>query len=220
MPFDTALMFCGHRPGAAWSAIELGGTFAMWFGMTLAMMGPIVLPWAAALARQDGARLGHARPGRLALFLAGYLGVWAGFGLLATLLQWGLATGGILSAARLLDHPTAAGAAFVMVGLYQWSPLKEACLRHCQSPVTFLLTHWREGAWGAAWMGGRHGLHCVGCCWPLMALMLLTGAMSLPWMVGVGGFVLLEMYLPGRRNLSRLAGAILVGLGLLIPLLA
>lgn len=220
MPFDRALLFCGHPPGAAWSVAEFGGSFAMWLGMIVAMMAPTVLPWVVALARQDGARNGAGRPMRLALFLLGYLAVWSGFGLLATLLQWGLAAGGILSAAQLIEHRGAAGVAFVLVGLYQWTPLKGACLRHCQSPVTFLLARWRDGAWGAVSMGGQHGLHCIGCCWPLMTLMLLTGAMSLVWMAGVGAFVLMEMYVPRLRGLSRLAGAALVGMGVLFPLLA
>ena len=219
MPLDFTPLFCGREPGAAWSLAELGGTFAMWIGMILAMMGPIVLPWAVAFARQDS-RHGHGAPMRLALFLVGYLGVWTGSGVAATLLQWWLASSGTLSSARLFEHPRVAGFALVLVGLYQWTPLKGACVKHCQSPVTYLLTHWREGAWGAVSMGGRHGLHCIGCCWPLMTLMAATGAMSLPWMVAVGGFALTEMSAPRLRSLSRLVGAGLIGVGVLFPLLA
>ena len=220
MPVDTTLFFCGRPPGVAWSFAELSATFAMWLGMMVGMMGPLVLPWMAAFARADGNSFVINRRMRIGLFLLGYMLVWAGSGLVATLLQQVLAEEGMLSVQHAFDHPWVASTALILVGLYQWTPLKDACLRLCQSPATFFLTHWRDGGWGAVRMGGEHGLHCLGCCWPLMVLMFVTGAMSLLWMIGVGCFVLVEMYVPRLRGLTRLAGTALLGLGVSIPLLA
>ncbi len=200
---------CGRPAGAAWSAAELAATFGMWMVMLGAMMGPVVLPWLLAIRRQGG---------RTAFFLMGYAAVWSAFGLAATALQWGLARGGILVAGRFLAHPLAAGAALALVGLYQWTPLKQACLTHCASPASFLLTRWRDGWRGAVVMGAEHGLYCVGCCWLLMALMLVAGAMSLPWMVAVGLLVLAEMYVAHLAWLTRAVGALLVLGGGLLPL--
>lgn len=220
MPLDPTLLFCGRPPGAAWSLAELSATLAMWLGMMVGMMGPLVLPWLVAFTRADGDRDSGARWTRIGMFLLGYLGVWAASGLVATLLQQALAERGLLSVQRAFEHPWVASAALILVGLYQWTPLKDACLKHCQSPATFFLTHWRDGSRGAVRMGGEHGLHCLGCCWPLMVLMFVTGAMSLLWMIGVGAFVLAEMYVPRMRGLTRLAGILLLGLGVSIPLLA
>ena len=220
MPFDPMLFFCGRPPGAAWSLAELSATFAMWLGMMIAMMGPLVLPWLVGFTRADGDGRAIDRGKRIGLFALGYMTVWAGSGLVATLLQQALAEQGLLSVQRAFEHPWIAGAALALVGLYQLTPLKDACLKHCQSPATFFLTHWRDGGWGAVRMGGQHGLHCIGCCWPLMVLMFVTGAMSLWWMIGVGGFVLIEMYVPPLRGLTRVAGVALLGLGVSLPLFA
>jgi predicted metal-binding membrane protein len=219
MPLDTTLFFCGRPPGAAWSFAELSATFAMWLGMMVAMMGPLVLPWLVGFARADGDGRVIDRWMRIGLFLTGYMAAWAGSGLVATLLQQALAEQGWLSVQRAFDYPWAASAALILVGLYQWTPLKDACLKHCQSPATFFLTHWRDGAWGAVRMGGEHGLHCIGCCGPLMVLMFVAGVMSLVWMIGVACFVLIEMYVPRLRGLTRLAGIAFLVLGVSIPLL-
>lgn len=220
MAFDPTLLICGRPPGAPWSLAELSATFAMWLGMMVAMMGPLVLPWLVAFTRADSDRDARPRSVLIGLFVLGYMGVWAASGLVATLLQQALAERGLLSVQRAFEHPWVASAALILVGLYQWTPLKDACLKHCQSPATFFMTHWREGSWGAVRMGGEHGLHCLGCCWPLMVLMFVTGAMSLLWMLGVGVFVLVEMYVPRLRGLTRVAGLLLLGLGVSLPLLA
>ena len=202
---------CGRPAGAVWSAAELAATFGMWQAMLVAMMGPVVLPWLLAIRRHGG---------RTGFFLLGYAAVWSAFGLAATGLQWALARGGILAADRFVAHPLAAGAALVLVGLYQWTPLKDACLTHCASPAVFLLTRWRDGWRGAVAMGAEHGLYCVGCCWLLMTLMLVAGAMSLPWMAAVGLLVLAEMYVARLRWLTRAAGALLVLGGVVLPLVS
>jgi predicted metal-binding membrane protein len=208
-----ALAYCGHAPGAAWDWDEAVAQFAMWQVMIAAMMAPVVAPWLLALARR------HQGVASLPGFLAGYSLVWAASGIAATALQWTLSVGGLLSAGQFLDHPWVAGACLVAVGAYQWTPVKDACIRHCQSPMSFMLAHWRDGTRGAVWMGARHGIHCVGCCWPLMTLMLLAGAMSPIWMAAVAAFALAEMYVPRLRPLPRLAGTGLAALGALLPIL-
>ncbi|MFZ1895410.1 MAG: DUF2182 domain-containing protein, partial [Rhodoplanes sp.] len=85
MPVDMSLFFCGRPPGAAWSLAELGATFAMWLGMMVGMMGPLVLPWLVGFARADGDGRGIDRWMRIGLFLLGYMAAWAGSGLVATL---------------------------------------------------------------------------------------------------------------------------------------
>lgn len=101
------------------------------------------------------------------------------------------------------------------VGAYQCTSLKDSCVKHCESPVTFFLTHWRDGLGGAITMGMHHGLYCVGCCWLLMFFMLLVGAMNLLWMAALSGYVLLEMYVPRMRWVSRTAGGAAGLIGLL-----
>ena len=97
------------------------------------------------------------------LFASGYLLVWCGFSLAATLLQWGLDEAGLLSETMGFGNVTSAGAVFVAAGIYEWTPLKNACLRHCRSPTEFLVRHWRQGVLGAVVTGMRHGIFCLGC---------------------------------------------------------
>ena len=105
------------------------------------------------------------------------------------------------------------GGLLVVAGLYQWLPIKRACLSHCRSPLGFFSSEWREGVWGALWMGMRHGSFCVGCCWLLMALLFVVGVMNLPWVVGIAGLVLVEKLVRGGAWMGRLAGVGMVGWG-------
>jgi predicted metal-binding membrane protein len=106
------------------------------------------------------------------------------------------------------------GGILLLAGLYQWLPLKGACLSHCRSPLGFFTAEWREGVPGALVMGVRHESYCVGCCWALMALLFVAGVMNLFWVVAIAGFVLAEKVLPNGRLLGRMAGALLAGWGL------
>jgi len=201
-----------HRPG---SAAELGLGFAMWLAMMVAMMAPTAAPMLLALARLDRARRPDGAPlSPATAFLLGYLLVWAGFSLVAALGQWQL---------QRLGLPDALGGSWFAVGLllaagvYQLTPLKRACLTHCRSPLAFLMTAWRPGARGALRMGLLHGVYCVGCCWALMGLMFVGGAMNLLWCAALAIFMLAEKALPAGRGVSLGAGLVLVawGVGLL-----
>jgi predicted metal-binding membrane protein len=106
------------------------------------------------------------------------------------------------------------GGILVAAGVYQWLPLKNACLAHCRSPLHFLGTEWREGGLGAVVMGVRHGSFCVGCCWALMALLFTVGVMNLIWVAGLTIFVLVEKTTGAGEGIGHAAGVGLVAWGL------
>jgi predicted metal-binding membrane protein len=186
--------------------------FAMWAVMMVAMMLPSAAPvtlLVAGIARRRAAS-GGAFGTDTALFVLGYLTVWCGFAAVAAALQWGLDEAGLMSDAMALANRIAAGIVLVAAGIYQWTPLKEACLRHCRSPLDFLLFHWREGALGALTSGIGHGAYCLGCCWMLMALLFVGGIMNLAWIAAIALLVLIEKTLPGGGWMGRATGAVLV----------
>jgi predicted metal-binding membrane protein len=207
---------CRIRPGLPWQIAELLQTAGMWLLMMLAMMMPTVVPWVLAINRRMAAVFGaSSSPAMAPWFLGGYFAAWALFSSLVSVLQWQLATRSLLTPELAIGNNSLAGIVFLLVGIYQWTPLKDACLKHCASPATFFLTHWRDGKTGVLWMGMQHGLYCVGCCWLLMLFMLVVGAMNLTWMGLLSGYVLLEMHLPGLRWVSRVIGVLACVLGVL-----
>ena len=192
-----------------WTLGYVAVIFAMWAVMMVAMMLPGAAPMillAAALDRQRGAT---GAAGHSALFTIGYLLVWGGFSLVATLLQWGLDAAGLLSETMATGNRILAGGVLVAAGVYEWTPLKNACLSHCRSPLAFLVQHWRPGGLGALQVGMRHGLFCLGCCWMLMALLFVGGLMNLFWVAAIALLVLLEKTMPWGGRMSRVAGIVL-----------
>jgi predicted metal-binding membrane protein len=187
--------------------------FLMWTIMMMAMMLPSAAPavlLVAALGRERGVGDGAPTAG---LFTLGYVLVWTGFSLAAAFMQWGLEQAGIMSGAMAVGSAVAVGCVLVAAGIYQWTPLKQACLRHCRSPLAFLLHHWRSGTWGAVESGLRHGAFCLGCCWMLMALLFVGGLMNLLWIAALALLVLVEKTLPWGGRMSRVTGAALVAWG-------
>jgi predicted metal-binding membrane protein len=186
--------------------------FAMWAVMMLAMMLPSVAPvtlLVASIARKRAAAGGAFGAGT-ALFVLGYLTVWIGFAGLATLLQWGLDEAGLMSDTMALANRVVAGIVLIGAGIYQWTPLKETCLRHCRSPLHFLLFHWREGRLDVFLSGLGHGAFCLGCCWMLMALLFVGGIMNLVWIAAIALLVLIEKTLPSGGWMGRVTGILLV----------
>jgi predicted metal-binding membrane protein len=204
-------------------------TLALWLVMMVAMMTPSVSPTLlmytsilrsrapqpnrtlnAGPRAESGFRRGVGaaqRPFVLAgAFLFGYLLVWSGFSIAAAVAQSGLHD--TVSSAAL-----AGGAVLVAAGVFQFTPLKHACLSRCRSPQGFFITEWREGARGALSMGLKHGAYCLGCCWLLMSLLFVTGAMNIFWMAVLAIYVLVEKVVPAGIWLSRAAGLVLVGAG-------
>jgi predicted metal-binding membrane protein len=135
--------------------------------------------------------------------------VWLGFSLLATLAQLLLERAALLSPMMVSRSDVLGGALLIACGLYQWTPLKRACLAHCQSPIAFLQRHGGfEGERGSSIrLGAHHGAYCVGCCWALMGLLFVGGVMNLLWIAGITLFVLLEKVVLVGPWLPRLAGA-------------
>jgi predicted metal-binding membrane protein len=198
----------------AWGVADFGLTFGMWAVMMVAMMtpsaAPMILMFAGVNQRRRKQQVSYAPT---SVFLAGYLGVWAAFSVLATAAQWGLHTVSLLSPMMAITSPALGGVLLVAAGIYQWTPLKYTCLSKCRSPLGFVLNEWREGRWGAFLMGMKHGGYCTGCCWSLMALLLVAGVMNLLWVAAIAGFVLLEKVAPAGDRLGRVAGVLLVGWG-------
>jgi predicted metal-binding membrane protein len=197
-----------------WSAFYALVVFLMWCVMMVAMMlpsaAPVVLIHAAIGRKQDKVD----RPlGATALFVAGYLTVWTAFSLVATALQWGLETLGIVTGMMKIASPAIAGLVLITAGLYQLTPLKGVCLRHCQNPLIFIVQHWRPGKAGAFRMGLEHGGYCLGCCWFLMALLFVGGIMNLIWVAGIAVYVGIEKFAVGRRWLSVATSLILTAAG-------
>ena len=185
---------------------------AMWIVMMMAMMLPSAAPTVLLVTVLAGDRLGSSNlvPATAMLFASGYLLVWSGFSLAATLLQWGLDKAGLLSETMAFTSAILANAVLIAAGVYQWTPLKDTCLRHCRSPTEFLVRHWRQGTLGAVRIGVRHGLFCLGCCWMLMALSFVGGLMNLAWVGAIALFVLVEKAMPGGDRISRVSGVLLI----------
>lgn len=196
----------------AWTPGYAALQFLTWAVMMVAMMLPSAAPvilLVAGLARGKGGAGAPSAAG----FALGYITVWTGFSVLATALEWGLGTAELLSPRLASGSAVVAGAVLVLAGIYQATPLKAACLRHCRSPLAFLLTHWRGGVRGGMTGGLRHGLACLGCCAMLMALLLVGGMMNLAWIAGLAALVLIEKLLPWGGRTCRLTGAALAGWG-------
>jgi len=211
----TMTRMANEMPGMAmqpvgWSAGYAFVIFLMWCVMMVAMMvpsaAPMVLIHAAIGRKQENAD----RPlAATAIFVAGYLTVWTVFSLVATALQWGLESLGIVTGMMEIASPVIAGLVLITAGLYQLTPLKRVCLKHCQNPMTFIIQHWRPGKAGAFRMGLEHGGYCLGCCWFLMALLFVGGIMNLIWIAGIAVYVGIEKFAVANRWLTIATGVTL-----------
>jgi predicted metal-binding membrane protein len=195
-----------------WSLRDVASIFAMWTVMMAAMMLPSALPTIemhARIARGQSAE----NTGPTWLFVAGYLAAWTSFAAAVALVQYPLARTTIIGDTMKMK-PLAGGLLLIAAGIYQITPLKQACLTKCRTPLGFFMTKWRAGSRGALLMGFNHGVFCVGCCWLLMALMFVGGAMNLAWAAALAIFVLLEKAAPWGNALSRASGAVMMASGL------
>ncbi|WP_447044262.1 DUF2182 domain-containing protein [Vreelandella sp. H-I2] len=199
----------------------LGMATLMWSVMMVAMMlpsaGPMILTY-LRINQQHG-RVGGTLSA-IWIFVAGYLVVWLAFAMVAAIIQWALQQGALLSSSMGHVSPLLGGALLMTAGAFQFSDLKQACLSKCRSPLSFLMTEWREGKTGALIMGIRHGAYCTGCCWALMLLMFVGGVMSLIWMAGLALYFLAEKLLPHAERVSRISGFLLAGAGVIVLLSA
>jgi predicted metal-binding membrane protein len=189
----------------------------MWLAMMVAMMAPSATPMVLLYARvRSHARAqGNQAAPSTAVFVLGYFTVWLLFSLLAASVQLELQARGVLSAMTMgLSSRWPAGALLVAAGIYQLTPLKQACLASCRAPAAYLSQYWRPGARGAFGLGLRHGMYCLGCCWLLMALLFVGGVMNLAWIAALGVLVLLEKAFAPGRTIGRVVGLLLVAWGL------
>lgn len=176
-----------------WSPTYALFIFLMWWIMMIAMMIPSAAPIVLLFAAMTRKRQTRAPPYLgTGAFLATYLAMWALFSAAAALLHWGLAASGLLTSTITVSGALPGGLLLIAVGLYQLTPLKQACLHQCRQPIEFIARHWRSGPLGALRMGARHGAYCLGCCWFLMGLLFFGGIMNVWWMVGIAAYVLVE----------------------------
>jgi predicted metal-binding membrane protein len=183
----------------------LGFYVGVWVVMMAAMMFPSIAPMVVVYDRLRTAH--HLAADATALFVAGYLVTWTAAGLVFY---------AVIEGARSLDvelGTTAAGLVVLAGGVYQLTPLKDACLTRCRGPLSFVLEHWRTGRAGALRMGIIHGAWCVGCCWALMATLFAVGVMSVGWMALVAALIAVEKLLPSKRAANLLVAGVLVVLG-------
>ena len=195
----------------------LGWFIGVWVTMMAAMMLPSVAPMVLLFARVSRQRVRQRRAAVTPwVFVGGYLTIWTVFGLVA----YGVYAvveavgGGVLAWDR--GGRWVAGGAVVAAGLYQLTPLKSLCLRHCRGPLHFLLHGWREGRSGAVRMGVEHGAYCVGCCVGLMLILIGVGAMNLTVMLVLAGVILLEKYWTRGVALSRITALAAFGLAVFV----
>jgi len=194
-----------------WGIEPLLLTFLMWSVMMVGMMlpsaTPAILMYGSMSRKQSGDR--PILPS-VWLFTAGYLLVWAGFSVAATVLQAFLVSNALLTPMMASASHWLTGGLLVAAGIYQWLPVKSVCLEKCRAPLQFFLFHWRPGRLGALRMGAEHGAFCLGCCWVLMLLLFTLGVMNLLWVALIAGFILVEKLLSAGAHADRIAGIGLV----------
>jgi predicted metal-binding membrane protein len=201
----------------AWSPADFAFMFAMWAVMMVGMMTPSVAPMLLLYAGvgRKAAESGAAFAST-GWFFAGYLAVWTAFSALATFAQWALTTLALLTPMMATSSATLGGIVLIAAGLYQWTPLKETCLRSCQAPLGFLVAHggFRGEPLGALRLGMAHGAYCLGCCFALMALLFVGGIMNVLWIAGLTILVLVEKIVPAGRLIPRISGALIGAAGI------
>ena len=196
-----------------WTATTMMFVVVMWAVMMAGMMIPSALPMVLVHERIARARAYEYPLLATIAFVIAYLVVWTGFSALAAAAQWLLERQRLMSGMTASANALLSGGLLIGAGLFQWSPVKHACLRKCRSPVSFILNDWRPGVSGAFVSGLRHGGFCIGCCWALMALLFVFGTMNLVAASVLAMLVLAEKALPRGDWIARGVGVMLVTWG-------
>lgn len=200
----------------AWAPADFVFIFIMWAVMMVGMMTPSVAPMLLLYAGVGRKAHADGRPiASTGWFFTGYLAVWILFSIVATAAQWLLGRLALLDPSMAAGSTVLGGLVLIAAGLYQWTPLKAACLRQCQGPIAFLASHggFRTAPSGAFRLGVDHGLYCLGCCWALMALLFVGGVMNILWIAGIAILVLLEKTVTSGQWISRISGALMLAAG-------
>lgn len=204
----------GTMVTGAWTVGYAVVIFFMWwvmmFGMMLPSASPLLLLFARMMRKEKDKGAPYVPTG---VFALGYVIMWAAFSAIATGAQWGLEASGLLSGIMVGTSAVLGAGLLIAAGVWQLTPWKNACLRHCRSPIGFLSAHWRPGRTGAFKMGLVHGAFCLGCCWFLMALLFYGGVMNLYWIIGLALYILIEKLLPAGARIGQLTGVILIAWG-------
>lgn len=218
-PHEQAMAHNGVEMGSlspsitSWSLADAITMLLMWTVMMIGMMVPSAAPMILIYARVGRSAHDSGAPfAGAGWFAAGYLLVWSAFAWAATGLQWGLEQSLLVTPMMGAASDRLGGTLLIVSGLYQWSPLKDACLSQCRSPLVFIQSHggFRSTPGGALSIGARHGAYCVGCCWALMLLLFVAGVMNLLWVAGISALVLLEKVSPWGRAVGRLTGSVMI----------
>ena len=207
----------GTMVTGAWTVGYAVVIFFMWwvmmFGMMLPSAAPLLLLFARMMRKEKDKGAPYVPTG---VFALGYVIMWAAFSAIATGAQWGLEASGLLSDIMVGTSAVLGAGLLIAAGVWQLTPWKNACLRHCRSPIGFLSAHWRPGRTGAFKMGLVHGAFCLGCCWFLMALLFYGGVMNLYWIIGLALYILIEKLLPAGARIGQLTGVILIAWGAML----
>jgi predicted metal-binding membrane protein len=200
----------------AWGPVDFVFMFAMWAVMMTGMMTPSVAPMVllyAGFGRKAAA--GGTPFASAGWFFAGYLAVWIAFSALATFTQWALTSLALLTPMMVLASTALGSGLLIAAGVYQWTPLKDRCLRGCQAPLAFLMAHggFRAERSGAFSLGVAHGAYCLGCCAALMMLLFVGGIMNVLWIAGLTILVLLEKTVPTGPLIPRISGTLMIAVG-------
>jgi predicted metal-binding membrane protein len=201
---------------APWQAVEFGYVFVMWTVMMVGMMTPSATPMILMYARIGRQGKLEDKPfAATGWFATGYILVWIGFSLAATLAQWAVERAALLDSRMASASNVLGGIVLIAAGVYQWTPLKDVCLAQCQTPLQFLFSHggFRSDLKGCLVLGLRHGGYCVGCCWVLMALLFVGGVMNVLWIALLALLVLLEKLTSFGRWVARAAGIACIAAG-------
>ncbi len=204
-------------PMKDWTTVELLLLFVMWTIMMMGMMLPSAVPLIlnfAAETRQERQEARVLAP-TTALVL-GYVAVWTGFSVLATIGQWALHEAALLSPMMVSTSPVLSGVLLLAAGVYQLTPMQYNLLKRCRQPLHFLRLNWREGTGGAFVMGLEHGAYCLGCCFVLMGILFFGGVMNLLLLAAVTAFVLFEKALPYGNIAGRVSGPLMIAAGVYV----
>lgn len=205
-------MNAGLRP---WSTVDFVMMFLMWAIMMVGMMVPTAMRAVliyARIAARGQAEKSPIAPGYL--FSLGYIVIWTLFSIGATVMQWGLERAALLSPMMVSSSAGLGAGLLIAAGIYQFTPFKDACLKHCQSPIMYLAANYKRGLPQAFLLGLKHGGYCLGCCWVLMGLLFLGGVMNLLWILAISLFVFAEKLLPPTLRSTRLSGGVMILAGL------
>jgi len=194
-----------------WTPTDLLMMFIMWVVMMIAMMVPsamrMVMIYSHVVAKE---KTQDSLITPTLAFALGYVVVWSLFSLVATFLQWGLESAALLSPMMVTTSSSLGAGLLIAAGIYQLTPLKDTCLKYCQSPAMFIVAHYKKGVIGAFKNGLTHGVYCLGCCWLIMGLLFVGGVMNLIWILAISLFVLAEKLLPAKIVTSRITSSTMI----------